>query len=60
MFRYAHIDGNNIVFGVYFLAGPVIRTDYIQSETAEIGQTYNYTTGEFFFRKVIYERLFTN
>lgn len=48
MFRYAHIDGNNIVFGVYFLAGPVIRTDYIQSETAEIGQTYNYTTGEFF------------
>jgi hypothetical protein len=47
MFRYAHIDGNNIVFGVYFLSGPVVRPDYIESETAEIGQTYNPVTGEF-------------
>lgn len=45
MFRYAHLDVNNKVIGVYFLSGVVNRPDYILSETAEIGQKY--INGEF-------------
>lgn len=44
--RYAHIDNNEVV-GIYHLASAVIREDYIQSETAEIGQLYIPQTGEF-------------
>lgn len=47
MFRYAHINNENVVIGVYFLSGAVVRPDYILSNTAEIGKSYNKTTGEF-------------
>lgn len=45
--RYAHINAQNDVIGVYNLTGEVVRPDYIQSETAEIGEHYNAGTGLF-------------
>ncbi len=41
MFRYAHLNSLGVVIGIYQLSGEVERPDYIQSEDAEIGDTYN-------------------
>lgn len=45
--RYANIDAQNAVIGVYYLTGEVVRPDYIASETAEIGDHYDAGTGLF-------------
>lgn len=47
MHRYAHLNDENEVVGIYQLHGEVDRADYVQSETAELRQIYDAASEEF-------------